>query len=172
MNRVLRNIIIFLAAVFIMGMLAFSTAPDDNGGQNNGGQKKPIDSTISGARDLGGQWVGHTVAFTDRIQDCGYLGDVTLNLAQNGNNLNGNIILTVRSVTQGNNCLRVGTQFPAFFVAGTVSASAINLKVANTDDLKGSFTTDLMTLRWEKCKSCDSGPAMVLVGPAQLRKQG
>ena len=127
------------------------------------------DQTITSSRDLNGVWQGHSIAFTDRAFDCSYTGDMTLNLVHNGNNLQGNYNLIVRSA-QGNNCVRIGSEL-GYVVSGTVSSSAIDLSVDNTDSLVGSFTTDLMTLRWQDCETCGSGPAVKLVGPAQLQRK-
>ena len=131
-------------------------------------QRPEIDSTLSPARDVSGAWSTLEVAFTDRILDCSYRGDMTLNLQQNGNNVVGGYTVTVTEA-EGNNCVRIGSQFQ-YAVAGTVSSSAIDMKIAGTDDLKGSFTTDTMTLRQEKCEECGAGPAIVFAGPVILRK--
>jgi len=127
-----------------------------------------IDSTISTARDISGQWAG-IVSFTERVPQCSYSGNFRLNLQQNGNNAQGGFDVTVNEVKSGTGCLRVGTNL-GFLVGGTVSSSAINLKIANTDNLDGSFTTDQMTLRWGQCQDCSSGPALRFTGPMFLTR--
>ena len=57
---------------------------------------KPLQTTqLSSARNVSGIWEGKA-SFTDRALDCSYQGDMTLNLNHNGNNVNGNFILTVK----------------------------------------------------------------------------
>jgi len=167
MNKILRNTIIVIVGlvtfIIILGVFSFSPIPDVGDLEET--------SSISGARDLNGQWAG-TVSFTERVPNCAYRGALVLNLGQNGNNLNGGFTLSIDEiVTQGPNCLRVGTVLPPSAVSGTASSSSINLLISNTDKLKGSFTTDAMTLRWEICDNCQAGPAIKFVGPMQLRRQ-
>ena len=125
-------------------------------------------STITPARDLTGQWNG-IVSFTERSPKCSYQGDMILNLRQQGDNINGNFNIVVTKA-EGNDCVRIGSQF-GYLVSGTVSSSAISLLVADTDVLLGSFTTDIMTLRWESCQDCSSGPAIKILGPVSLLRQ-
>ena len=132
--------------------------------------KPEITSTVSSARDIDGDWVG-SVTFTERSPNCVYRGDFELALQQNGNNVQGGFTVTVKSIEkQGPNCLRTGTSL-RYGVGGTVSSSSISLLISNTDKLKGSFTTDQLTLRWEQCDACSSGPAIKFTGPMFLARK-
>ena len=126
-------------------------------------------SELSAARDLTGKWTG-TPVFMDRANTCSYQGTMELTLQQTGNDVTGYYDLLVTKTGEGASCVRVGSSF-RYLIQGTVSSSSISLVVADTDSLTGSFTTDLMTLRWEQCLSCDSGPAMKLVGMVSLRRE-
>ena len=171
-NKFLVLIFFGIAVAFVSGCYhqGLVPPPDQDEDDQDVRDRPDITTTITPARDTSGVWSTLEVAFTDRIQDCAYKGDMTLNLNQAGNNVVGGYTVTVTEA-EGNNCVRIGTVFPPFGVAGTVSASAINMKIANTDDLKGSFTADTMTLRQDKCEECGAGPAIVFAGPIILRRQ-
>jgi hypothetical protein len=126
-------------------------------------------ASLTPARDLTGRWTG-TPVFTDRANECAYEGAMELTLMQNENHLTGFFNLTVTKTTGDPPCVRVGSSFH-YLVDGTVSSTQIHLIVADTDSLNGSFTTDLMTLRWQQCTSCESGPAIKLVGIVQLMRE-
>lgn len=166
------GVVLFLGAIIIViGALFFFFARQVDVQQIDFQEPDVEESSqLSSAREITGTWNGKA-SFTDRALDCSYQGDMVLNLNQNGNNVNGNFVLTVTQASQGDNCLRVGTVFPAFFVAGTIESSSIDMLIANTDDLVGSFTADTMALRSTKCKDCDSGPALILQGPVNLLKE-
>ena len=124
---------------------------------------------LTPARDVTGKWTG-TPVFSDRANECVYEGTMELTLQQHGNNVSGYYDLTVTK-TQGNpSCVTVGSTF-RFLVEGTVSSSQLHLLIAETDRLNGSFTTDLMTLRWEQCTVCESGPAIKLIGMVSLLRE-
>ena len=147
---------IFILAIVIGGVFFFVFSSD-------------ITTTTNPARDLTGNWDG-IVTFTERVPNCVYSADYTMNLAQNGNNVVGGFNVVIREVKSGTvNCLRTGTQL-GFPVAGSISSSAINMLISGTDKLKGSFTTDQMTLRWELCDACASGPAIKFTGPMFLTR--
>jgi len=126
-------------------------------------------TSLTPARDLTGTWTG-TPVFTDRGNECAYEGTMELNLQQNQNHLAGSFNLTVTKTTGDPPCVRVGSSFH-YLVDGTVSSSQIHLIIADTDYLNGSFTTDLMTLRWQQCTSCESGPAIKLIGMVSLMRE-
>ncbi len=126
-------------------------------------------TTISAARPLAGTWTG-TVTFTDRpTQTCLYQGPLTLHLTQNGDQLDGSFTATVTSTNNNPACVRVGSTF-TYDLQGTVSSSAVHLTVADTDALTGAYTTNILTLRWQRCENCTSGPAITFVGMVSLTK--
>jgi hypothetical protein len=145
--------LIFISCLFLSGCVT-----EDN-------QRTPLNP----ARDLTGTWTG-TPVFTDRANECAYEGTMELTLRQNQNHLTGSFNLTVTKTTGDPPCVRVGSLF-SYLVDGTVSSSRIHLIIADTDYLNGSFTTDLMTLRWQQCTSCRSGPAIKLIGMVSLMRE-
>jgi hypothetical protein len=126
-------------------------------------------TTLTPARDVTGQWSGAPV-FTDRANECKYDGTMTLTLQQNGDVVTGYFDLTVTSSEGNPSCVMIGSSF-RYLVEGTISSTQITLVIADTDRLLGSFTTDLMTLRWEQCADCDSGPAIKLIGMVSLVRE-
>jgi len=160
MRRMILRPIIFFVIIIVAAFFVFNFT------------FKPTQDSLTVARDLSGQWNGKAV-FTDKQLDCLYNGDMTINFVQNGNQLNGNFNLVVESSQPQNqfaNCINVGSNL-GYLLGGTVSASAIDLFIANTDKLIGSFTTDIMTLRWEPCQGCVAGPPIKFQGPINLKRQ-
>lgn len=129
-----------------------------------------IDSSagLSPARPLTGTWRG-TASFTDRAYSCSYQGTMVLTLAQEGSQLEGSYELVVTNTSGGTSCVRIGSEF-SYLVQGSANTSSLVLSVAETDTMRGSFTTDIMTLRWERCDDCGSGPATTIVGMVTLFK--
>lgn len=167
-----KRYILFIIVAFLFLIILFGTSqfePSDGPVKKPVVKKPTITPGLSGARDLSGTWIGNPI-FTERSPVCSYGSDMVLNLQQNGNNVNGNFNVVVKSA-KGTGCLRVGTAIPGYPVAGTLTSSAIDMKISGVDTLKGSFTTDTMTLRWEQCKNCDSGPAIKFVGSIQLKRK-
>jgi len=160
-GRRLIPIIIIVAIVFTFFFLQFQPSVDQSG-------SPVLDPVLSSARDLSGRWTG-IVTFTERVPQCSYSADFDMNLVQNGDALNGGFNVVIREIKSGSDCLNPGTQL-GFPVAGSASASAINMLISGTDKLLGSLTTDQMTLRWELCDACDSGPAIKFVGPMFLTR--
>jgi hypothetical protein len=91
-------------------------------------------------------------------------------LEAEGTSVSGYFDLTVTETEGTSSCVKIGSTF-RYLVEGTISSSRIDLLVAGTDTLTGSFTTDLMTLRWEQCQECDSGPAVMLIGMVSLMRE-
>ncbi len=154
-----KTVPIIILAVLLLTMTEFSGCTN----QNNDG------TNLTPARDVTGNWTGSPV-FTDRAYECAYEGTMKLRLEQQDSNVTGYFDLTVVSTDGSPACVQIGSTF-RYLVEGTISSSRIDLLVAGTDALVGSFTTDLMTLRWEQCQECDSGPAIKLVGMVSLRKE-
>ena len=127
------------------------------------------DTNLSPARDVTGTWSGIPV-FTDRANDCRYDGTMEMTLQQEDSHVSGYFDLTVTKTDGDSSCVDIGSTF-RYLVEGTISSSHIELLVADTDTLNGSFTTDLMTLRWEQCHDCDSGPAVKLIGMVPLMRE-
>jgi len=119
-------------------------------------------STISPARDLSGAWKG-TASFQENVEgaQCTTTGTFTLNLQQEGNDVNGDFVLSHISINQkrlpGNyEVPPIGCSGPVNNelggqVDGTVSSSSITLNSGGYRQFSGSFTTDIMSLKLEKC---------------------
>jgi len=127
------------------------------------------DTNFTPAREVTGKWLGSPV-FTDRANECAYEGTMELILQQEGTYVSGYFDITVTKTEGAPSCVEIGSTF-RYLLEGTISSSHIELLVAHTDTLTGSFTTDLMTLRWELCQECDSGPAVKLVGMVSLMRE-
>lgn len=160
MKKIIPIVIIFVVIFLFLPLFIFFKneidKPDD------------IDKTITTARDITGGWTG-IVSFSERVPQCSYSSDFNMNLLQTGNNVRGNFNVIIKKIQSGTDCLNIGTQL-GFPVSGTVSSSAINLEISNTDKLLGSLTTDQMTLRWEICDNCNAGPAIKFNGPLFLTR--
>ena len=127
------------------------------------------DSQLNPARNITGTWVG-TPVFTDRINTCVYEGTMELTLEQYESYVSGYVDFLVTTNDGAPSCVAAGSSF-RYLVNGTISSSHIYLLVAETDALNGSFTTDLMTLRWELCGECGSGPAVKAIGMVSLTRK-
>ena len=123
-----------------------------------------LDSTLDSARDLTGIWTGQAT-FRNRASDCVYQGKMTLTLQHTGSNLVGGYTLLVSSHDSDSGCVNVGSELPGA-VNGTVSSSSVTMS-SGPDVLKGSFTTDILTI-YQDSVFDGSGPAVVLVGPVHL----
>ncbi len=132
--------------------------PDDqrqqDGNQNQqGGNRRPappptprLETTITPARDLTGAWRGgiNMIDFSDDPL-CQWAGSITLNLAQNGNDIAGNANVIFDAPVALKPTARCGlAPIQINNVRGSVSASSIRLEGGGAV-FTGSFTTDLMS---------------------------
>jgi hypothetical protein len=131
--------------------------PDDqrqDGNQNQQGGNRPpappptprLDTTITPARDLTGAWRGgvNMIDFSDEPL-CQWAGSITLNLVQNGNNIQGNANVNFDAPVALKPTARCGlAPIQINNVVGSVSASAIRLEGGGAV-FTGSFTSDLMS---------------------------
>ena len=157
----MRNIFTYLLltlafAVLLSGCCGYLFYPSPNENSTN------LNTTISPARDLTGTWVG-PASFQENVEgaQCTITGTFTMTLQQDGNNVNGDFVLSAISIHQKSlpsdspvppiGCSGpVDKELPGH-VGGTVSSSAITLNMGGQRQFSGSFTSDIMSLKLERC---------------------
>lgn len=182
-------ILFFVCMIFLVALISFfaDVGPEEEASPEPGGSgtATPAPSgQLSPARDLTGDWSG-TASFREDVEgaQCLFTGVFYLRLQQEGNDVGGDFSFTETSVRQtrlptDSGVPAVGCSHPDSGVTsgqvyGSVSSSAIYLGVGGRPQFSGSFTTDLMSLRLEKCLVQD---ACTVANPAQwtitLTRQG
>lgn len=124
-------------------------------------QAPQMTSTITPARDLTGTWVG-SIEFTNNCANptCRYVGKMTphsieLNLVQNGNNVNGNIVMyfanfEIQQLLQNMPCgtfqdmVNRGVVGRGVIANGVVSSSRFTFDDPGDNHWELSMTTDLL----------------------------
>jgi hypothetical protein len=140
--------VIAFPVLVISGIVIFQIKGDSNFQPKNDQSKQKISSKLSAARDLTGTWTGtlHENLSTSKTPDyCVITGNLTLNLDQSGNSLNGS--WSEHPVSQqaadGYQC-STGQDFNTGIQNGSVSSSSFNFSLGGGTQIEGSFTTDLI----------------------------
>lgn len=155
MFKLLKFLGIAIVIISSVVFLTLSFAPDIEGYVMD--NSEIIDSTITPARDLSGQWSG-TAQFQEDVEgaECYFAGNFELTLQQQNDQIQGYFIFTETSFRQvkkpSNSPIPpIGCSGPVDDITqnrliGTVSSSSLNF-----EEFSGSFTTDLLTLTPKTC---------------------
>lgn len=149
-----------LCVILLVGAVLISGCAGQAGQELGGG--------LTPAGDLTGKWSG-TASFQENVEgaECLFGGTFVLTLNQQGNSVSGGFVFTQTSLEQtrvstGSLIPPIGCAGPAGgitrgAVSGTVSGSAIELSSGRGKLFSGSFTSDLMELRLDRCLVQEEG---------------
>ena len=112
-----------------------------------------FDEIVESSRDLNGRWVGtggNGAKYQDNVANpnCRYEADLVLDLVQNGDNLAGQLTLTVRKseklLQTSLPCVAVGSSATQA-LTGNASITNVDFTLADGTEFDGTFTTDIMS---------------------------
>lgn len=140
-----------------------TNAPTNIQNTNNAGNTKKLSTTLSPARNLSGKWLGlapQGAFYRDYVANyaCSYEADLTLNIKQGSQSIDGSVIFRVRKSTQklqGIPCLPTNYSFE-LPINGTVSGTNIVFSNVGIPNLylpmrfTGTFISDIMSGTFER----------------------